>query len=61
LDCYEIDQKTVPNRTGPVGGDRNGCKLNGEIVSAEGWSVAQIEARTKKLVDQAMALFSLAG
>ncbi len=42
-------------------GDTNGLKLNEDLATAESWSVAQIEARTKKLVDQTMALFSLDG
>lgn len=42
----------------PVG-YKNGLKLNEDLVTAEGWSVAKIEARTKKLVDQAMALFDM--
>lgn len=42
-------------------GYKNNLKLNGDLATAEGWSVAQIEARTKKLVDQAMALFNMGG
>ena len=44
----------------PVG-YKNALKLNEDLATAEGWSVAQIEARTKKLVDQAMALFDMGG
>ncbi|MDE5879885.1 MAG: HNH endonuclease family protein, partial [Desulfovibrio sp.] len=40
-------------------GYRNGLKLNEDLARASGWSVAQIDARTKKLVDQAMELFKL--
>lgn len=44
----------------PVG-YKNGLKLNEDLASAETWTVAQIEARTKKLVAQAMRLFTLDG
>jgi hypothetical protein len=40
-------------------GYKNGLKLNAELATAETWSVAQIEARTTKLVDQVMDLFAM--
>jgi Protein of unknown function (DUF1524) len=40
-------------------GYRNGLKFNEEIAAAEQWSIAQIEARTSKMVDRAMVLFKL--
>lgn len=42
-------------------GYKNGLKLNAELATVEAWSVAQIDARTTMLVDQAMRLFSLTG
>ena len=44
----------------PVG-YKNGLKLNEDLAIADGWSVSQIEFRTKKLVDQAVALFAMGG
>lgn len=40
-------------------GYKNGLKLNAELATAEGWSVAQIDTRTTTLVDQVMSLFAL--
>ena len=34
-------------------------KLNAELATAEAWSVAQIDARTTKLVGQVMGLFAM--
>jgi hypothetical protein len=48
-------------RKGQSVGYQNTLKLNEDLATAENWSVAQIEARTKKLVDQTMTLFSLGG
>ena len=56
-----IDKRDRTDRQGRPVGYKNTLKLNEDLATAEGWSVTQIEARTKKLVDQAMALFSLAG
>jgi len=42
-------------------GYKNGLKLNEDLAAAETWTVAQIEARTQKLVAQAMRLFTLDG
>lgn len=55
------DKRDRTDRQGRPVGYKNTLKLNEDLATAEGWSVTQIEARTKKLVDQAMALFSLAG
>ncbi len=41
--------------------NKNGLKLNEDLAAAETWTVAQIEARTQKLVAQAMRLFTLDG
>ncbi len=41
-------------------GYKNGLKLNAELATAEAWSVKQIDARTAKLVEQAMNLFKQA-
>lgn len=40
-------------------GYANGLKLNEDLARASGWSVDQIDARTQKLVEQAMELFKL--
>ena len=40
-------------------GYKNGLKLNAELATAEAWSVEQIDARTKTLVDQVMGLFAM--
>lgn len=40
-------------------GYKNGLKLNAELATAEAWSVAQIDARTTKLVGQVMGLFAM--
>lgn len=56
-----IEKRDRTDRQGRPVGYKNSLKLNEDLATAEGWSVAQIEARTKKLVDQAMALFSLVG
>jgi hypothetical protein len=42
----------------PVG-YRNGLSLNAGLAAAEGWSMEQIKARTKKLVDVAVQLFKM--
>lgn len=56
-----IDKRDRTDRQGRPVGYKNSLKLNEDLATAESWSVAQIEARTKKLVDQTMALFSLDG
>ena len=38
-------------------GYKNGFSLNEDLRDAKGWSVAQIDSRTEKMVDQTMALF----
>lgn len=38
-----------------------GLKLNEDLAEAEEWSVAQIEARSAKKLDQVMTLFRLEG
>lgn len=42
-------------------GYRNGLKLNEDLASCQKWSIAQIEAHNKKLVDQAMIPFRMDG
>ena len=49
------------DRQGRSVGYKNGLKLNEDLASSETWSVAQINARTNKLVEQAKALFKLDG
>lgn len=49
------------DRQGRPVGYKNGLKLNEDLSSAETWSVAQIDARTTKMVDQVMALFKFDG
>lgn len=40
-------------------GYKNGLKLNAELATSNGWSAAQIDARTIMLVDQVITLFSM--
>ena len=55
------EKRDRTDREGRYVGYRNGLKLNEELVTAEKWSVEQIDARTKKLVEDAMALFRMDG
>lgn len=47
------------DRKGREVGYKNGLKLNQDLANSDTWSVKQINARTKKLVDQAVKLFSM--
>ena len=47
------------DRQGRPCGYKNGLKLNADLAVADAWGVAQIDARTQKLVDQVMKTFSL--
>lgn len=53
------DKRDRTDSKGREVGYKNGLKLNAELATAEAWSVAQIDARTTKLVDQVMRLSSL--
>ncbi len=53
------EKRDRANRQGLPVGYKNGLKLNEDLANAQSWSVAQIDARTAKLVDQAMNLFRL--
>jgi hypothetical protein len=53
------DKRDRMDRKGRPVGFRNGLKLNQDLANAETWSVKQISSRTKKLVDKAIAYFSL--
>lgn len=53
------DKRDRTDSKGREVGYKNGLKLNAELATAEGWSVAQIDARTTKLVSQVMNLFSM--
>jgi hypothetical protein len=53
------DKRDRMDRKGRPVGFRNGLKLNQDLANAETWSVKQISSRTKKLVDKAVAYFSL--
>jgi len=55
------EKRERTDRRGRRVGYRNGLKLNEDLVTAEKWSVAQIDARTKTLVENAMALFRMDG
>jgi hypothetical protein len=49
------------DRQGRPVGYRNGLKLNEDLANANTWSIAQIDARTAKLVEAAMTLFRMGG
>lgn len=49
------------DRQGRSVGYRNGMELNKDLANAKEWSIAQIDARTTKLVETAMALFRISG
>lgn len=53
------EKRDRKDREGRSIGYRNNLALNTDLATAEGWSVEQIEARTQRLVEQAMALFCL--
>ena len=53
------EKRDRTDRQGRPVGYNNGLKLNEDLASAKGWSVAQIDARTTKLVETAMALFRM--
>lgn len=55
------DKRDRVDRQGRAIGYRNGLTLNQDLASATVWSVAQIDARTDRLVQQVMRLFSLNG
>ena len=53
------EKRDRTDRQGRSVGYKNGIKLNEDLAAADAWSVAQIEARTKKLVDHTMKLFQM--
>jgi len=53
------DKRDRTDRHGHAVGYKNGLKLNEDLASAERWSVAQIDSRTEKLVQQVVQLFKL--
>lgn len=53
------EKRDRTDRKGLEVGYKNGFKLNQDLATADTWSVKQINARTKKLVDQAVKLFSM--
>ena len=55
------DKRDRVDRLGRAVGYKNGLKLNKDLAAATGWSVGQITARTKKLVQQTTQLFKLQG
>lgn len=55
------DKRDRVDQQGRAVGYRNGLTLNQDLASAAVWSVAQIDARTNRLVQQVMRLFSLNG
>jgi hypothetical protein len=54
-----VEKRDRTDRKGRAVGFKNGLKLNEDLANAETWSVKQINARTKKLVDKAIKCFSL--
>lgn len=55
------DKRDRVDQLGRAVGYKNGLKLNKDLAAATGWSVGQITARTKKLVQQTTQLFKLQG
>ncbi len=53
------EKRDRTDRAGRWVGYKNGLRLNEDLASAEAWGIEQIDIRTKKLVDQAMALFRM--
>ena len=53
------EKRDRTDRQGRAVGYKNGLKLNEDLANATGWSVNQIEARTKKLVHQITKEFKL--
>lgn len=53
------EKRDRTDRQGRAVGYKNGLKLNEDLANATGWSVNQIEARTKKLVQQITKEFKL--
>lgn len=53
------DKRDRTDSQGREVGYKNGLKLNAELATAEAWSVALIDARTTKLVEQVMSLFTM--
>jgi len=53
------EKRDRTDKQGRFVGYRNGLKLNEDLTNSPAWSVKQIKTRTKKLVDQAMALFQM--
>ena len=51
-----LDKRDRTDSEGRAVGYKNELKLNEDLANAETWSVAQIEARTEKLVEQTMKL-----
>ena len=53
------EKRDRTDRKGHFVGYRNGLKLNEDLANAEHWDADCIDARTRKLVEDAMVLFSL--
>lgn len=54
-----VEKRDRTDRQNRAVGYRNGLGLNAELATAVGWSIAQIDARTEALADQALELFEL--
>jgi Protein of unknown function (DUF1524) len=57
---FEEKRDRTDQQARPVG-YKNGLKLNADLATAQQWSVAQIDARTIKLVDQVVSQFAMVG
>lgn len=55
------EKRDRKDKEGRFVGYKNGLRLNEDLASSQSWSVEQIDARTTKLVEQAIALFRLSG
>ena len=55
------EKRDRKDAAGKLVGYKNGLHLNAELREGDSWTVPDIEARTKILVDEAMTLFSIQG
>jgi hypothetical protein len=53
------EKRDRKDAAGKFVGFKNGLYLNGELREQDSWAVQDIQVRTKKLVDEAMSLFSI--
>ncbi|KJS33044.1 MAG: type I restriction-modification system protein [Desulfatitalea sp. BRH_c12] len=54
-----VEKRDRTDRQGRAVGYKNGLKLNEDLAAVQTWSLAQIDARTNKLIEQVKVLFKL--